>query len=73
MGQQGYKVVPCESEEEALQVKDILKADKRCAQAGWIKNKEDKIIYFVLTKNRNKAPIENPINVNGGQKKVYNL
>ena len=73
MGEQGYKVVPCESEEEAIKVKELLKADKRCAQAGWIINKENKTIYFVLTKNRNNSPIENPINIDGGQKKVYNL
>lgn len=73
MGKEGYKVIPCDSEEEALNIKEELKASKRCAQAGYIINKENKVIYFVLTKNKNKEPITNPIIINGNTKKVYNL
>ena len=54
MGEQGYKVVPCKNEQEVSEIKNILKANKRCAQTGWIMNKENKVIYFVLTKQRNK-------------------
>lgn len=54
MDGQGYKIVPCEDEEEAEKVKQTLKANKRCAQAGYIINREGKVIYFVLTKERNK-------------------
>lgn len=48
--EQGYMIVPCKDEGEALEVKMVLKDNKRCAQAGYIVNKENKDIYFVLTK-----------------------
>ena len=50
----GYKVVVCEDEKEALEVKQVLKQNKRCAQAGRIFNKEGKEIFFVCTKERSK-------------------
>ena len=52
MDELGYKVVPCDTEEKALEVKQVLKKNKRCAQAGRIINREGKTIYFVLTKER---------------------
>lgn len=54
MDGEGYKIVPCENETEALQVKSTLRENGRCAQAGYIVNKENKDIYFVLTKERSK-------------------
>lgn len=73
MGTQGYKVIPCDTEEEAIEIKEYLKQNKRCAQAGYVINRENKTIYFVLTKNKNNTPLENPMNVNGGSKTLYNL
>lgn len=57
MDEQGYKIVPCKDEKEAEETRDFLKANKRCAQAGFIVNKEGKDIYFVLTKERGKNKI----------------
>lgn len=51
-GKQGYKVVPCASEQEALEVKQVLKDNKRCAREGYVVNQEGKDIFFVLTKER---------------------
>lgn len=54
MDKQGYKIVPCKSEKEAIKVKDIYKQNKRCSQAGYILNKHNEPVYFVLTKFRTK-------------------
>lgn len=52
MKEAGYSVVPCKDGEEALQVKDVLVRNKRCAQAGYIVNKNDKQCFFVFTKKK---------------------
>lgn len=49
--QQGYMVVPCKDEANALDVKSQLKSQKKCAQAGHIINREGKDIFFVLTRD----------------------
>lgn len=54
MDKLGYKIVVCEDEAETLEVKKVLKMNKRCAQAGRIINKEGKEIFFVCTKERSK-------------------
>lgn len=54
LGNEGYEFIKCEDEEEALQVKQTLKEDKRCAQAGFVINRENETIYFVATKERRK-------------------
>lgn len=73
MGKQGYKVIACDDEAEALKVKAALKEDKRCAQAGYVINREGKTIYFVLTKSRKQEPLGRTYNVGGIEKKVYNV
>lgn len=45
----GYKVCPCKDAEEAMEVKQVLKANNRRAVVGNYK-KDDMIKYFVLTK-----------------------
>lgn len=55
---EGYQICPCKSEDEALQVKDTLKADKRCAQCGYIVNKENYVVYFVITKERSQRGVK---------------
>ena len=52
MGDQGYKVVPCTDSNEIEEVYTILKANKRCAQVGYIVNSENKEVFFVITKER---------------------
>lgn len=55
MGGQGYKFIKCGSEEEANAIKDKLKQNKRCAQAGFVINREGEAIIFVATKERGKV------------------
>lgn len=50
----GYKIIPCK-EDEQKGIYDTLKADKRCARAGYIFNKDNEKIFFVLTKERVKT------------------
>ena len=50
-GNRGYKICPCKSEEEANEIKAVLKENKRCAQAGRT-FKDNKESFFVLTKER---------------------
>lgn len=52
MGDQGYKFIHCETEDEALELKDRLKSEGRCAQAGFVINRENAIVIFVATKER---------------------
>lgn len=52
MRDEGYKIVPCEDESEAIRLKEVLQLDKKCAQAGKVINQEGKEIFFVCTKNR---------------------
>ena len=52
MGAKGYTVVPCKDEQETEQVFNTLKANKRCAQAGHVVNKEGKVVFFVCTKKK---------------------
>ena len=52
LGADDYKIIPCETEDKAIEIKATLKANKRLAQAGWVKNKEGKTIYFVCTRER---------------------
>lgn len=52
MDNEGYKIIPCESESHAYEVKSRLRLEKKCAQAGRIINKEGKEIFFVCTKER---------------------
>lgn len=52
MGNQGYKFIHCKTEEEALNLKSKLKSEGKCAQAGFVINREDKEIIFVATKER---------------------
>jgi len=58
--ERGYWIIPCESEDEALSVKDICKKYGRCAQAGRTFNKEGKEINFVLTKDKGTKKGEKP-------------
>ena len=51
-GKKGFKVYPCEDEEEALCVKSFLKENGRCVRAGYYKTDLGKDKYFVLTKER---------------------
>lgn len=53
MNTQGYSIVKCKNEDEALHYKDILRVNRRCAQAGFIYNNKQEKVYFVLTKHRN--------------------
>ena len=50
--EQGYKIVKCKSELEAIEIKDALRKGKRCAQCGMIKNNKGEFIPFVMTKER---------------------
>lgn len=52
MDEQGYKVVPCKNAEEVEEVYKVLKENKRCAQVGYIVNRENVDVYFVITKER---------------------
>lgn len=52
MGDQGYKFIHCDTEDEALALKDKLKSEGRCAQAGFVINRENAIVIFVATKER---------------------
>lgn len=55
MKQEGYKAYPAKDEQEALEVKQTLRENKRCAQAGYF-HKDDNTSnpkkYFVVTKHR---------------------
>lgn len=52
MDKEGYKIIPCDSENEAYDTKYSLRRDGKCAQAGRIINREGKEIFFVCTKER---------------------
>lgn len=52
MGNQGYKFIHCETEEEALEIKSELKLEGKCAQAGFVINRLGETIIFVATKQR---------------------
>lgn len=52
MDELGYWIIPCDSEEETVEVKSLCKKYGRCAQNGRIINLEGKEIFFVLTKER---------------------
>lgn len=52
MQEDGYKICPCDSEEQALEYKNVLKENKRCVQAGYYLGKENKPVYFVVTRER---------------------
>lgn len=55
MDAEGYKIYRAKDEEEALEVKQALKENKRCAQAGYYQkddNKDNPKEYFVVTKHR---------------------
>lgn len=52
MSNDGYKIVPCKDEEEALEVKRVLKVNNRCAQAGRYITESGKEKYFVCTRER---------------------
>ena len=46
-----YMIIPCrENEQESIYNK--LKSDKKCARAGFIYNKDNEKISFVLTKEK---------------------
>lgn len=51
LGVRNYKIIPCD-EKEQRDIYDTLKLNKRCARAGFIYNKDNEKIYFVLTKER---------------------
>jgi hypothetical protein len=48
----GYGFIHCNNEEETLDLKRRLKANKRPAQEGVIRNRENVDIYFVATKGK---------------------
>jgi len=50
----GYKIIRCSSVEEALDIKETLKLNKKCAQAGKYVRSNGSVDYFVLTKERAK-------------------
>lgn len=52
LGDQGYMVVPCTDEKETESVYWDLKSRGKCAQCGYIVNREGVDVYFVLTKER---------------------
>lgn len=52
MQDDGYKICPCKDEDEALEVKKVLKENTKCAQAGYILDKEGNKKYFVITRDR---------------------
>lgn len=47
-----YKICECSSEDEAIQVKKLLKENGRCAQAGYHLSNDGKVRYFVITKEK---------------------
>lgn len=51
-GDEGYKVIVCKDENEAMSVRDRLKAEKKCARAGMVRNQDGNMVIFVLTKER---------------------
>lgn len=56
VGSDGYKIYPAKDEQEALEIKQILKDNKRNAQAGYYQrddNKDNPKEYFVVTRHRN--------------------
>lgn len=59
MGAQGYKVVPCKDAEEVESVYTTLKENKRCAQVGHIVNRDNEVVFFVITKERGKSGAKN--------------
>lgn len=52
MKEQGYQILPCETEELTLLIKETLRKEKRCAQAGYLLDKNDQQHFFVFTKKK---------------------
>ena len=52
MEQDGYKICKCKDEQEAIEIKDLLKQNNRCAQAGYILNSKNEKVYFAITRER---------------------
>lgn len=52
MQEDGYSIIPIETPEEALQLKNDLKYKSKCAQAGYVTNQYGKHICFVVTRDR---------------------
>lgn len=52
MKEQNYVIIPCKSEKETEQIKSQLKENKRRSQGGYAINKDNKKVYFVLTKKK---------------------
>ena len=50
----GYEYVPCTDEEQSVSLKNKLKNEGRCAQAGYIVRSDHNINFFVLTKEASK-------------------
>lgn len=52
-GKKGYKMYVAENEADAVQVKQLLRKDGRCAIAGTYKvQKDGSIMYFVISKQK---------------------
>lgn len=50
-GKKGYKMYIAEDENEAVEVRQLLRKDKRCAIAGiYKKQKDGELVYFVISK-----------------------
>lgn len=67
--EEGYKIVPCKDENETEVVSKVLKANGRCARAGFCTNKDNKEIYFVVTKAKG-AKKGDPIDTVEGVKQM---
>lgn len=52
MQEDGYSIVPVETPEETLKLKNYLKSKSKCAQAGYVTNQDRKHICFVVTRDR---------------------
>lgn len=47
----GYKMYIAEDEKEAVEVRQLLRKDERCAIAGiYKKQKDGELVYFVISK-----------------------
>lgn len=54
MKDSGYKIIKCDSELEAEDIKHTLRINRRCAQSGRIVDKDNNSVFFVVTKEREK-------------------
>lgn len=52
MNEDGYGIIPAKNEKEALSIRNALKQQKKNAQAGYIMNKDNKVVCFVVTRDR---------------------